>query len=88
MKINFKYNFFQYVWIFIAGCYIGYGVETIWCLIKHGFIEKEILKAGRGAKFQLLRKGYFCTDNKDHEEGHVVLNMTTGLRDTFSKTIR
>lgn len=56
--------------------------------IKHGFIEKEILKAEKGAKFQLLRKGYFCTDNKDHGEGNIVLNMTTGLRDTFSKTIR
>ena len=41
MKLNFKYSFFQYVWIFIAGCYIGYGVETIWCLIKHGFIESR-----------------------------------------------
>ncbi|MBR7060541.1 MAG: putative ABC transporter permease [Eubacterium sp.] len=40
-KINFKYNFYQYVWIFISGCYIGYGVETIWCLIKNGFIESR-----------------------------------------------
>ncbi len=36
-----KFNFFQYVWIFILGCYTGYGVETIWCLIKHGFIESR-----------------------------------------------
>ncbi len=36
-----KFNFYQYIWIFIAGCYLGYGVETIWCLIKHGFIESR-----------------------------------------------
>ena len=36
-----KFNFYQYVWIFIAGCYLGYGVETIWCLIRNGFIESR-----------------------------------------------
>ena len=36
-----KFNFYQYVWIFIAACYLGYGVETIWCLIKNGFIESR-----------------------------------------------
>jgi len=36
-----KFNFYQYIWIFIAGCYLGYGVETVWCLIKHGFIESR-----------------------------------------------
>lgn len=36
-----KFNFFQYVWIFIAGCYGGYIVETIWCLIRHGYIESR-----------------------------------------------
>lgn len=36
-----KFNFYQYIWIFIFGCYLGYGVETLWCLIKHGFIESR-----------------------------------------------
>lgn len=36
-----KFNFFQYVWIFIASCYMGYIIETIWCLIKHGYIESR-----------------------------------------------
>lgn len=39
MKI--KFSFFQYVWIFIASCYAGYLVETLWCLIRHGFIESR-----------------------------------------------
>ncbi|MBS7360589.1 MAG: putative ABC transporter permease [Oscillospiraceae bacterium] len=36
-----KFNFYQYVWIFIFGCYSGYGVETLWCLIRNGFIESR-----------------------------------------------
>lgn len=36
-----KFNVFQYVWIFIASCYTGYLVETLWYLIKHGFIESR-----------------------------------------------
>lgn len=39
MKI--KFNFYQYVWIFITGCYCGYAVETLWCLVKNGFIESR-----------------------------------------------
>lgn len=36
-----KFNFFQYVWIFIASCYAGYLIETLWCLIKYGYIESR-----------------------------------------------
>lgn len=35
------FTFFQYVWIFIAGCYGGFLVETLWCLIKNGYIESR-----------------------------------------------
>ncbi len=36
-----KFNFYHYVWIFIISCYLGYGVETLWCLIKNGYIESR-----------------------------------------------
>ncbi len=36
-----EFNFYQYIWIFIMGCYSGYGIETLWCLIKNGFIESR-----------------------------------------------
>lgn len=36
-----NFTFFQYVWIFIAGCYSGFLVETLWCLIKNGYIESR-----------------------------------------------
>lgn len=41
VKLGLKYTFIQYVWIFIAGCYLGYAVETLWCLVKNGFIESR-----------------------------------------------
>lgn len=36
-----NFTFFQYVWIFVAGCYGGFLVETVWCLIKNGYIESR-----------------------------------------------
>lgn len=39
MKI--KFNFKQYVWIFVIGCYVGYAIETLWCLIRNGYIESR-----------------------------------------------
>ena len=36
-----SFNFCRYVWIFIASCYAGYLVETLWCLIRHGYIESR-----------------------------------------------
>lgn len=36
-----NFSFFQYVWIFIAGCYGGFLVETVWCLVKNGYIESR-----------------------------------------------
>ena len=39
MKV--KFNFRQYVWIFAIGCYVGYAIETLWCLIKNGYIESR-----------------------------------------------
>ena len=39
--MNVKFNFRQYVWIFAIGCYVGYAIETLWCLIKNGYIESR-----------------------------------------------
>lgn len=36
-----NFTFFQYVWIFIVSCYAGFLVETLWCLIKNGYIESR-----------------------------------------------
>lgn len=36
-----NFTFFQYVWIFIVSCYAGFLLETVWCLIKNGYIESR-----------------------------------------------
>ena len=37
--VRFKKS--QYVWVFIIGCYGGYLVETLWCLLRFGYIESR-----------------------------------------------
>lgn len=36
-----RFSFRKYVWIFALGCYLGYAIETLWCLIKNGYIESR-----------------------------------------------
>ena len=36
-----KFSFQKYVWIFMIGCYAGYAIETLWCLVKNGYIESR-----------------------------------------------
>lgn len=36
-----KFDFKKYVWIFVIGCYVGYAIETLWCLVRNGYIENR-----------------------------------------------
>ncbi len=33
--------FYKYVYIFFACCVVGFAVETLWCLLKNGYIESR-----------------------------------------------
>ena len=35
------HTFYKYVYIFIVCCVVGFSVETLWCLIRHGYIESR-----------------------------------------------
>ena len=35
------HTFYKYVYIFIICCVVGFSVETLWCLIRHGYIESR-----------------------------------------------
>lgn len=48
------------------------------------FIEPFLATAQIGTTFQALRKGYFSVD-KESTEGHLMLNKTVGLKDTWAK---
>jgi glutaminyl-tRNA synthetase len=51
-------------------------------------IEPSVAKAGKGARFQLERHGFFCVDTKDSVTGpggRLVLNRTVPLKDSWAK---
>lgn len=48
-------------------------------------VEPSLGEAKPGDRFQLEREGYFCLDSKDSRPGHIVLNRTVTLKDTWAK---
>ena len=36
-----KKTFYKYVYIFLICCVVGFAVETLWCLLKNGYIESR-----------------------------------------------
>lgn len=49
-----------------------------------GYAEPALKEAEVGAKFQFMRKGYFCLDS-DSTPDKLVFNRTVGLKDTWGK---
>ena len=49
-----------------------------------GYAEPVLKEAEVGAKFQFMRKGYFCLD-ADSTPDKLVFNRTVGLKDTWGK---
>ena len=54
-------------------------------IVQNGFIEPFLKDAVGGDRFQFLRLGYFCVDNKSSTPGAPVFNRTVTLRDTWAK---
>jgi glutaminyl-tRNA synthetase len=50
-----------------------------------GYVEPSLAAAPPEQGYQFERLGYFCLDNKDATEQHLVFNRTVGLRDTWAK---
>ena len=48
-------------------------------------LEPSLKDAAPGDRFQFMRTGYFCVDNRDSKPGVPVFNRTTGLRDSWAK---
>lgn len=53
-------------------------------VVKAAYIEASLKDAGKGEKFQFIRKGYFTAD-KDSTAEHLVFNRTVTLKDTWAK---
>ena len=48
-------------------------------------VEASLKTAKPGESFQFMRQGYFCVDNKDSAEDHLVFNRSVSLKDGFKK---
>ena len=48
-------------------------------------VEAGLKTAKPGESFQFMRQGYFCMDNKDSAEDHLVFNRSVSLKDGFKK---
>jgi glutaminyl-tRNA synthetase len=53
-------------------------------IIEQARLEPSLANAEPGSGLQLERLGYFCVDS-DARDGHLVLNRTATLRDTWAK---
>lgn len=54
-------------------------------IFKNCQVERSLLNALPGDKYQFLRQGYFCADLKDHNPSNLVFNRIVGLRDSWAK---
>lgn len=55
-------------------------------IIKDAIVEPELINAKAEDKFQFVRNGYFCVDNKDSKEGVPVFNRIVSLKSSFKLT--
>lgn len=48
-------------------------------------VEKSMSEQKAPKSFQFMRLGYFCIDNKDSSDSHLVFNRSVSLKDGFKK---
>ena len=53
-------------------------------VVKKAFAEPSLKNAGRGDRFQFIRRGYFCMDSDSTKE-KFIFNRTVTLKDSFAK---
>lgn len=53
-------------------------------VVIRGRVEPSLASAPVGSRYQFMRQGYFCID-PDTTPGHLVINRTVTLRDSWSK---
>jgi glutaminyl-tRNA synthetase len=54
-------------------------------VVKHGFVEKDLVEAKAEIAYQFEREGYFCADSKDSAPDKLVFNRTVALRDSWAE---
>ena len=54
-------------------------------VLKDCKVENSLKNASAPSYYQFMRLGYFCVDNKDSNENHLVFNRSVSLKDGFKK---
>ncbi len=49
----------------------------------NSFAEASVRFAGKGERFQFVRNGYFCVDEKDTTQDHLVFNRIVSLKSSY-----
>lgn len=52
-------------------------------ILKNCYVEPEFANEDPDEKFQFVRNGYFCIDNKDSSKEHLVFNRIVSLKSSF-----
>ncbi|MCR5593531.1 MAG: glutamine--tRNA ligase/YqeY domain fusion protein [Saccharofermentans sp.] len=52
-------------------------------IIKNAKVEASLKDARKNDRYQFLRIGYFCADNKDSTPEHLVFNRAVSLKDSY-----
>ncbi len=63
--------------------YLDYINKDSLVTIKDAKVEASLKNAGSEDRYQFLRVGYFCADNKDSSPDHLVFNRAVSLKDSY-----
>ena len=63
--------------------YLDYINKDSLITIKDAKVEASLKNAGSEDRYQFLRVGYFCADNKDSSPEHLVFNRAVSLKDSY-----
>ena len=63
--------------------YLDYINKDSLVVIKDAKVEASLKNAGSADRYQFLRVGYFCADNKDSSPDHLVFNRAVSLKDSY-----
>ena len=56
-------------------------------IIKGAKVEASLADTKPADRFQFLRVGYFCADNKESKPGHLVFNRAVSLKDSYKPNL-
>ena len=63
--------------------YLDYINKDSLVVINNAKVEASLKNAGSDDRYQFLRVGYFCADNKDSSPDHLVFNRAVSLKDSY-----